>query len=558
MRGVGPSRRDMVSVLSSATLTSAGVAHAGQATIPGRLLGGVLPAGVHRIERDTAVTQDLVMAPGAQFDISTGVTLRLLGDLIAPGSQIFTGAGRVDLCHSRVTVARPEWWGAVPDDAQIDSLPAFRACVAAHPAMQLGLGDYFLSQTWAVDRPNRRVWGVGRTTGARGSRLVLMGGVGPVVRIGAERQPATINDFLRGIDMRWLELGRTTASAPPVADGEDSAGLEIRYVLDCNFEGLRAHEHAIGYSIRGAVRTYLRDCTAFRSVAADPERRDIFVGFDMDGRSPPFPTGANASLYLIDCNARTGNRPSLAISAGCRIRGALSDTALVRFETTEMVTGILIEGGAGQMSPAQRRAGHVNLKIDSPVLDQCLQLGISISSLSDQALVDIESPYVALALGGQAAISISRSGGNITLTGGQLIGWVAGAESDDAVGFALRETDGVEVHGLKLLSFPRPIEVVASSGFELAVAINHPGRPTGRPAVRVEGCRMGYLRPRVAGAAGAFAAGVEIHEATGPVTVETTGLDPRVVAGGALVTVVGQGVVAREPGAAVHVSPGSL
>ena len=133
----------------------------------------------------------------------------------------------------------------------------------------------------------------------------------------------------------------------------------------------------------------------------------------------------------------------------------------------------------------------------------------------------------------------------------------AGAESDDAIGFALREVSGVEVHGLKLLGFPRPI-VVASSGFEIALAINHLERPTGRPAIRVEGCRMGYLRPRLAGAAGAFTAGVQIQQATGPVTVETTGLDPRVVAGGALVTVVGRGFVSREPGAAFHLSGGSL
>ncbi len=201
------------------------------------LSGGVMQAGVCRIDHDVTIDGPVTLRPGASFALACGATLTLLGDLTAPAVQIFDDPGRVDLIRSRVVAARPEWWRAKPDDTSLDCGAALAACLRAHTAMQLGPGDYYLASTWTVDQPNRRIWGIGRTANPRGTRLVLTAGEGPVIRVGYETPPAEINVYLPGIDLRWLELGRTRAAPPPAAgdDAPVATGLAIRHVLNCVF-----------------------------------------------------------------------------------------------------------------------------------------------------------------------------------------------------------------------------------------------------------------------------------------------------------------------------------
>ena len=503
------------------------------------------PAELIRIDRDTTVAADVTAGPGSRFEVAAGATLTFTGDLIAPAGPLFAGLGKVDLTRSRVVAARPEWWGAVADDPAVDCGPALHACLAAHLAMQLGAGDYHLAEALRVDRPNRRIWGIGRAKDFRGTRLLRRGGAGPVILVGTAAAPATINAFLWGVDLRWIELGRTE---PPHGDAADPAtGLQVRHVVDCRFEGLRANEHAIGFSLQGAVRTFLSDCSAFRSVVGS-DGRDTFVGFDLDGRHPPaaIATGANASLYIVDGLVRTGNHPRLALSAGCRLTGALSDTFLDRFETTDVGVGILVDGQRAALDAAQRRAGHVDLHIRGAVLDQCGDAGIRLTGLSDEALVDIADPYVALAPTGSAALDLADCGGNIGITGGQMIGWTAPGSA--ATGLRLRATSGVAVAGTKLVGFARPVDAAASTAFELAVGINYRGPATAEPAIRLAACTHGHIRPRITGTAGVFDCGVAADGACDAIDITTAGIMPSTLANGSPVRVDGHAVAADGPG----------
>ena len=49
----------------------------------------------------------LTVAPGARIELAEGAVLRVLGDVVAPATQIFLGPGTVDLTSSRVQAARP-------------------------------------------------------------------------------------------------------------------------------------------------------------------------------------------------------------------------------------------------------------------------------------------------------------------------------------------------------------------------------------------------------------------------------------------------------------------
>lgn len=480
----------------------------------------VVGPGENRIDHNLIVDGQLIVMPGGRIFIAAGATLTLRGDMIVPAARIFWGEGKVDLTQSRLLAARPEWWGARADDSSIDSLPALAACLDAHISTALGQGTYYIGNTWTIDRPNRRIWGIGRTKDAFGTRIALTrGGRGTVVRIGTERAPPSINEYLAGIDIRGIELGR---NAGAIADGDDPAiGLSIRHVLDCRLEDLRANEHAICYSLRGAVRTYLRDCRAFRSIA-EPSSGGSFIGFDLDGRNPPIATGANASIYITDCNASIGT--SLADAVGIRMLGAMSDTFVTRFETTSMPVGILLDGSDRRLGQGPGALAQIDVHINTPVLDQCGETGISVTGLGAMAMVEITSPYVALADTGTAAVSVRDFEGNLRISGGQLIGSL----SMQAAGLKFERSTGFSVNGAALLGFARPVIVRDSTGFELQVAVVADSVGHGS-AISLERCKRGYLRPRLSGRARAHAAAVAIDAASRALSIEMIEIDSAVL-----------------------------
>jgi hypothetical protein len=478
------------------------------------------------ISADATLPEDQIIDGAGGFEIAAGVTLTLTGDLIAPARQIFFGAGRVDLTRSALLAARPEWWGAKANDAKIDCLAALSACLAAHISMQLGPGDYLISQTLNVTLPNRRIWGVGRVRDAGATRLVLVSATGAVMRAGTVDSPGTINDFLRGLDVRWLILGRSIAPAP--ATSAPAAGLVIAHVLDCVFEGIRADEHSIGFEIKAAVRTFLRDCSAFRSLSSGDARRATFIGFDMAGQTSGMP-GTNASLYLVDCVASTA-RPSLTVSIGARLKGAIADTFLIRFETSALIDGIVIEGDAAVLGAVRARTAHANVSIQMPVLDGCLRSGMAISGLSNHAAVGVENPYIALAPEGTMALSVKDCRGNLDVSGGQLLGAPAFGRHN-TIGIALDSVEGIVFSRTKILGFSQPVDAKGATRFEIAVVISSQLGATGLPAIRLVDCRQGYVRPLIAGVPNAHSAGIALTGTTPAITIETTGIDRAAVSG---------------------------
>ncbi len=476
-----------------------------------------------RIATDTVLSADQIIAAEGGFEIADGVKLTLTGDLVAPARRIFFGPGRVDLMRSSVIAARPEWWGAIADDPQTDCLPALSACLAAHISMQLGAGDYLISDTLDIALPNRRVQGVGRVRDARATRLVLLSATGVVMRAGVSKTPRGINDYVQGLDVRWLILGRSIAPAPAAAA---ATGLVITHVLDCVFEGIRTDEHSIGFQIGAAVRTFVRDCTAFRGLSTGDVAQASFIGFDMAGATPGLP-GTNASLYLVDCLASTG-RPPLAMSIGARLKGAIADTFLIRFETAAVTDGIVIEGDSVALGAARARSAHVNVSIQAPVLDGCLRSGIAISGLSDHSAVALDNPYVALAPEGTVALSVRNCRGNLDIAGGQLLGGPAFGKRV-TTGLLIDDVEGVVCTRTRIMGFARPVDVRAAAGFELTVAVSSRLGATGQPAIRLADCRRGYVRPLIAGEANAHTAGVAIGGSVSALTIETVGIDAATV-----------------------------
>lgn len=525
----GLRRRDLALIAGSLAATPA-AAIAGRKISAGGVdadltQGGVLKAGVHRITRDTIVRGDLVLEPGACIDVAPGRTLTILGYFSAPIAPVFVGGGMIDLNHSHTTAAYPEWWGATGDDGTADCLPPFQACLAAHPVMLLRAADYYLSDSFVIERPYARIWGTGYRGGSegQGTRILVKSGSADVLRVGPVDYPGAVNNFLQGVDMRWLELGRTA----PVSPG--AAGLRAQYLLHCHFEGLSARESSIGFAAKGVVRSYFQDCIAFRSLpgaAADAPYR----GFQLGGVENVGLAGVNGSIFLIDCNVSIGGSPEVRDSVGLLLEGGFADSFIERFEATSLETGIRVDGMASQLGDAAI-AGHSNLHIRGTIIDQCSQLGIDLRNFSDHALIDLHDVYVAVASGAQAAIAGQEVLGTCSIIGGQLIGR-SDRTAPGATGLSLRGCSGLDITGLKIADFGQPVRLSHCRQVMLHGQIHNPGKQTPLPALIIDSSSGLRINCAISGRTGAFSNAVVIDRAReGAITIEAELVDARALAG---------------------------
>ncbi|WP_294256619.1 hypothetical protein [uncultured Sphingomonas sp.] len=490
----------------------------------------ILPAGIHRIAADQTIDGDLQLQPGAVLDIAAGATLRILGEFAAPVARVFTGAGRVDLNHGRTPHAHPEWWGAAPGNGAVDSLPALTACLAAHPILHLLPADYFLSDTWVIERPFVRVSGMGfrGTTAGTGTRLVVTNGTADVLRVGPATRPGTVNDYPQNIVVTGIALCR---SAPVAGDSAyPPAGMRAQFLLYARFEELSAAEHGIGFVARGLVRSQMINCVAFRSIPGT-RRGAPWRGFFLDGTQAIGLAGGNASLFLTDCNATIGGDPALGDNVGLLLEGAFADSFITNFETAGPATGIRVDGRTAAIG-GRARDGHVNLHLHMPVIDQCGAIGIDIRDTSPQALIDILDPYIAAAPSAKAAIQCVAQRGALSIHGGQMVGGTNSRSGGSAAGLLARDSAGVQVTGLKVLEHVAPVQLERCRGFAVQVWVGA-SRDMGGPAASLRQCSRGSVSLLLCCNAPAYATGVQLDTDSRRLRIDTTGIDDAAIGGGA-------------------------
>lgn len=483
----------------------------------------LLQPGVHRIDRDTRIAGDVRLEPGARIVVAAGATLALLGHFSAPIGPVFSGAGKVDLALGRTLEAYPEWWGARTEDGS-DCAPAIDACLAAHPVMRLGPHSYFVSRMIAIERNNRHIIGSGQRwlEPGSGTRIVLTSGSGDVMRIGTLRRPPDTNNYVQGVMVSDLMLTRSVPA--PGSDTRAGTGLRLSYCLYADISRVHSAEHVNAFVLSGVVRSYLRDCSAFRSPAGGAAS-SVFRGYVCDGAAEGGFAGGNASIYLVDCNASTGGQPRLTESVGLLLDDAFADTYAANFETAAMATGIRLSGKASGLRGDRRRSGHVDVRIVAPVLDQCSSVGIELSDISEHSAIDIIDPYVVPAVSGRAAMTFDRVRGMVSVRGGQLL------SANYASGVIATDSDGIELSGVKLLSFREPVRMTRCRDFALSIAINQPSGGAAGPAILLTDCAEGSVAARIKGSAGAFPAGVAVQGASRALSIETATIRAETVGG---------------------------
>lgn len=483
----------------------------------------VLGPGIHRLPGSITVRGDLQLLPGAVIEIPAGRKLTLRGSLQAPLARIFSGQGTVDLNRCGITCAHPEWWGAVPNDENEDCLPALEACLAAHPVTQLRPADYHIKDTFVVQRPYARIIGAGsRGYGpTQGTRIVLANPHADVMRAGPTDQPRKVNDFVWEVELSHINLVR---AVPPAAG---AVGLRAQFLLYARFERVSAFEHSTGFYLAGMVRSYLIDCFSFRSAAGN----DTWRGFHLDGRPNIGLAGGNASLYMLDCLVNIGGSPGLTDPVGFLLQNAFADTFMVRPETAACATGIRVVGEVALLGH-RKKSGHADLHLRGVVLDAC-DVGLEISDTSPWSQIRIEDPYVGLKPGATAAMRIENARGQLSISGGQLLGWPDSDAGGDAVGVEVVGSSMVSIAGTQCLDFRRPMSLENCHSLDIAASIVNPGQRASTAALQLRECRQASVRLMIGGRSGAFSSAVAVTgQETAGILLDLSAVDPSSITGG--------------------------
>ena len=102
--------------------------------------GMILSSGTFRISSDKTFTGITHIPYGDMISVDTGITVAFEGDLVAPSTQIFTGAGSVKI-GTKSGIANVIWWGALGTASAATNTTAFQNAVNAlkgGPSSMLG------------------------------------------------------------------------------------------------------------------------------------------------------------------------------------------------------------------------------------------------------------------------------------------------------------------------------------------------------------------------------------------------------------------------------------
>lgn len=445
----------------------------------------------------------------------------------------------------------PEWFGATADSSSgsvpADNVAAIVACLALCPVTLLGMNDYFTNAVIRVP-PYRTLRGHGsyRAASGSGTRIVVMSATADVLAVGLAAYPGAINDMAKQCNVIGLSVARDRPVTPatPGSDNAAPCGVRMTFALHSKLVDVYADDHSIGFYFNGVVRSIVEDCKAFRQTSGTSATNDFFRGFWADGGGSYGLSGGNGSLFLNYCNVSVGGSPTLTTSIGFILNNAFVDTTLLQPEATSTVIGIQLDGENNAAAPA-----HIDVDIDTPILDAITGTGIEIKNTNNYAAVEIRGGYIGLTGAAAFAGYHINSCQGVSIYGGEVWGNNASAAGADVLGAFIDTVGRLSMKDVKMIDCKRPYGLTAVADFQIDGLINNYSKTGSQAAFNLVNCTIGRITASITGTSNAFPAGVNCS-GTGNVTitVDPTGINPACINGGAANKVTINAIAITAPG----------
>lgn len=383
----------------------------------------------------------------------------------------------------------PEWFGAVVNDETADAAntDAINAALTLGAIVLCGAGDYFVSDTIALENPFAKLKGLGyNVTGGRGARIVCTNGTSDICRLGPATPPydgggnIDFSGLLYGVELSDIELGRTVAPSTDTAP----IGVKIQFTLEAAVINVKSQDSITNFAWEGNVDLRIEGCHATRGRAGVGTAPDLAVGYHAitgtgaaGATSAPWPPltniNGNASVRVHYCHA------SLGITTNCYgmlLDGYFTDHSIVNFETAACATGIMVQGdGATENSSTnQSIRRNANLEIVRPWLDTFSTQGIRIDDLDKYGIVRIEGGYYGPASGATACVYLTGCNGVVVMDGAAELAMAATAGGTCRGVYAISSTGLSVGRGTVCMEGSyRAVELTDCSNCDIAIATSN-------------------------------------------------------------------------------------
>lgn len=341
-----------------------------------------LKVGTYAIRKNCEINAQIVIPNGAILNIANGVTVTFKKGITAGRYPIFSGTGTIGLSAG---IGYPEWFGAVANDINVDSLSALNKCYAAFNTISLDNGCYYISDTFTMGRDSTSIIGVNTTDQTtsrdRVSSIAITKSTGVGVLIGTSTFPGSINAMPRNITMRDITIVRTVTPG----SYDDSIGIAVWYALYPKIIRCSTVEHSTGIEIKGSVHSLIENCNTFlTSVPTIKGAYGILLLNDVNINS----AGGNASSYIINASLALGG--TISDSYAIRAYGDYgpADLYIDKAESVGFTTGVDITGVGSDLYKNE------DIYIINSVFDGVKGHGVVLRNCSP-ATITIDNVYIA-------------------------------------------------------------------------------------------------------------------------------------------------------------------
>lgn len=476
-----------------------------------------VPAGIYKITSTTTFSSPFTFAKGASLAIPTGVVITFNESITAPLTAIFSlvGTARIDFDLSKQLVGYPEWWGATSNSSLADCTAAINACIVACPITQLQDAQYYCLGTVQMTTNHRTIKGFKNYPYAllgadQCTQIVINSATERGMLVGSDT--AGLGGATSTLDISVVDLAVVRGTAPTASGVIGAIGIDIRHCLFPTVENVMSMNHNTAFLISGNIQARLYRTYAGRDTAATNPGSDFWNGYYLDGASGLNAAGGNASTYMDLCQGGCGV-PALttAGSIGILIAGAGADTYLTGCEVGTCTEGLQLIGSQGG---ALNQSGDADILISKCVFDGFANWGIHVLNTANYAAIKISDCYCAPRGGGSFSACFGFSncgtstGGNISLTGNQAVGWPASGAA-----LFIDDCFGIQSIGNMWNACTGGSSITNSSYCRLMDSYNNPAE-TATYAVYMDSCVRCYVGPVILGGTTIFSYGVLMNSTT--------------------------------------------
>jgi hypothetical protein len=488
----------------------------------------IIPQGNYYIANSITLPQGVQFLPGAYFNIAAGKTVTFNGPVVAGVQQIFSGSGTVVISSAFTPVGYPEWWGALSNNASVDTSTAINLCIATVPVCELQAANYYTTGTILLQRAGSSLQGPfpALSGGPGTANIINQSASATVIQVGPNSYTGTLQN---SNSVSNLSVGR---SVGPLI-GAQANGVLVQYTIYTAITGVLVQDSGVGFHIRGTGQAHFFRDYVYRATPGTGTGTDQLYGFWADGSVNIGFAGGNASLYIDNSAVSSGVTWTSALDyQGFVASGAYgySDIFLKNFETAALGIGLNLQGNSNAGTTADIQNEDVlvyNLGSDGNGI-----AGILIANTSIYGAIQIIGGYVNFNGGASTPVGLSMSGsnGSVVMTGVEFmcIG------NTTAEGMVISNSRGLNSYGNNFFecnNIPVTLTGVSHSSFADQIRAFSRGS-TNQPAVFIHNSSTrNIFREIVEGAASAYSQGYYIGDSTTSFSeYNASGLDQAAIA----------------------------